>query len=84
MPTAAAEVLISSGPYNLRLEDIVDVARHGRRVVIDPSPNFRALIERGRVVLDEKVAAGEVVYGVNTGERGRGYVCVFQGRGERR
>jgi phenylalanine ammonia-lyase len=52
---------------DLSLNDIVAVARHGERVALSPNPDFRSLIERGRRTLEKKLAAGEVIYGVNTG-----------------
>ncbi len=50
---------------NLSIEDIVAVARHGERVELHPDALER--IKRCRAFLDEKVAAHEIMYGVNTG-----------------
>lgn len=47
------------------LEDIVDVAVHGRQVALRGSAN--ELLERGRAQLERKLAAKEIIYGVNTG-----------------
>ena len=51
----------------LSLPEIVAVARHGQRVVLSSDDGFRRRIERSREALERKLAAGEVVYGVNTG-----------------
>jgi histidine ammonia-lyase len=54
-------------PEDLRLEDIIEVARHRRPVSLSTDPDFRAKIRCGRKVLEDKLKAGEVIYGVNTG-----------------
>ena len=43
------------------------VARHGHTVTLSTSDEFRNRISQGREALERKLAAGEVVYGVNTG-----------------
>ncbi|MBU0509159.1 aromatic amino acid ammonia-lyase [bacterium] len=50
---------------NLKVEDVVGVARDGERVELHPEAVER--IRVGRAFLDKKVAAREVMYGVNTG-----------------
>ena len=53
------------GNEPLTLEDVERVARHGEAVELSPDA-----LERIRVcrrMLDEKMAAGEIMYGVNTG-----------------
>jgi histidine ammonia-lyase len=62
-PTAA--VCISEN--YLSLDEIIGVARHGQGVALSTDHEFRGRIARGREALEHKLAAGEVVYGVNTG-----------------
>ncbi len=49
----------------LRIEDVVEVARNGRKVSIDPGALERMSVCRGMV--ERKIEAGEVMYGINTG-----------------
>lgn len=49
----------------LSIEDVVAVARHGREVELHSDAIRR--IERCRDMLEEKIKAGEIMYGVNTG-----------------
>ena len=65
LTTPAAAVCISRD--HLSLDDIVAVARHGQAVALGGDAEFRRRISRGREALERKLAAGEVVYGVNTG-----------------
>src|SRR5579871_4128934 len=51
----------------LSLSEIIAVARDRRAVTLSDDPEFRRNIERGRETLERKLAAGEVIYGVNTG-----------------
>jgi histidine ammonia-lyase len=50
---------------DLTIEDIVAVARRGERVELHPDAVAR--IERCRAFLDQRIAAREIMYGVNTG-----------------
>ncbi|MEJ2188752.1 MAG: aromatic amino acid ammonia-lyase [Acidobacteriota bacterium] len=50
---------------NLTIEDIVAVARHGEKIELDPAARER--IVRCRAFLAERIAAREIMYGVNTG-----------------
>jgi len=50
---------------DLTIEDIVAVARHGEKVELDPAARER--IVRCRAFLAERIAAREIMYGVNTG-----------------
>jgi len=50
---------------NLRIEDVVRVARHGETVEIEEAAIAR--IERCRAMLEKKIEAGEIMYGINTG-----------------
>lgn len=62
-PTSA--VCISQN--QLSLDEIMAVARHGQHVALSADQVFRRRIGRSREALERKLAAGEVVYGVNTG-----------------
>jgi histidine ammonia-lyase len=50
---------------NLSIEDVVAVARHGQKVELHPDAVRR--IEACRAMLEKKIVAGEIMYGVNTG-----------------
>jgi histidine ammonia-lyase len=50
---------------SLTIEDVVKIARHGAKV--DLAPEAVERIERCRAMLNRKVEAREVMYGVNTG-----------------
>lgn len=50
---------------DLSIEDVVRVAREGTPVSLDPGAAER--IQRCRRLLEDKIAQGEVMYGVNTG-----------------
>jgi len=56
---------ITIGERKLTIEDLVRVARHGEKVELTPSAVER--IKTCRRMLDEKIAAREIMYGVNTG-----------------
>ena len=64
MPVPALVV----GARPLSIEDVVETARHGRTVEL--AATSRALILKGRAALEEKLARGERIYGVNTGVGG--------------
>lgn len=49
----------------LTVENVVDVARHHRKVELHPEAVER--IKRCRAMLEKKIEAGEIMYGVNTG-----------------
>src|SRR5438067_2872771 len=49
----------------LRVGDVVAVARHGAPVALGPEARRR--LEDARAVVEDVIARGEVVYGVNTG-----------------
>lgn len=49
----------------LTIEDIVNVARHNEKVMLDKDALVR--IEHCRAMLEKKISAGEIMYGVNTG-----------------
>lgn len=58
------EKLVITG-YNLRIEDIVNVARYGQKVELHPDAKKR--IVECRAMLEKKIVAHEIMYGVNTG-----------------
>jgi len=49
----------------LTIEDVVNVARHNEEVKLDPKAVER--IHKCRAMLEKKIIAGEIMYGVNTG-----------------
>ncbi|MCF8352313.1 MAG: aromatic amino acid ammonia-lyase [Bacteroidales bacterium] len=50
---------------NLTIEDVVKVARHNEKVELHPEALGR--IKKCRAMLEDKIQAGEIMYGVNTG-----------------
>ena len=58
------EKLIITGS-ELRVNDVVNVARHGQRVELHPDARKR--INECRAMLEKKLVAREIMYGVNTG-----------------
>jgi histidine ammonia-lyase len=56
---------LAVGNAPLTLEDLERVARFGEKVVLAPEALHR--IQTCRNMLEEKIAAGEIMYGVNTG-----------------
>ena len=55
------------GQAELRIEDVVQVARGQREALLYRDPAFVAHIERGAAFLDEFLDSGGTVYGVTTG-----------------
>lgn len=49
----------------LTIEDLVNVARHNQKVELHPEAHER--IKKCRAMLERKIDAGEIMYGVNTG-----------------
>lgn len=49
----------------LTINDVVDVARHGKKVELHPDAKER--INKCRAMLEKKIEAKEIMYGVNTG-----------------
>lgn len=49
----------------LTIEDVVEVARHGKKVALHPDAVSK--INKCRDMLEKKIVAGEIMYGVNTG-----------------
>ncbi|HPE34062.1 MAG TPA: aromatic amino acid ammonia-lyase [Bacteroidales bacterium] len=50
---------------DLKIEDVVNVARHHQKVELHPDAVER--IKKCRAMLEKKIIAGEIMYGVNTG-----------------
>ncbi|MGB9204761.1 MAG: aromatic amino acid lyase [Terriglobales bacterium] len=51
--------------HSLKIEDVAAVARH--REPIQLHPDAVARIDKCRGLLERKIRAGEIMYGVNTG-----------------
>jgi histidine ammonia-lyase len=51
--------------YSLTIEDVVRIARNREEIALDPDAVARLL--KCRALLERKINAGEVMYGVNTG-----------------
>ncbi|MGA1977142.1 MAG: aromatic amino acid lyase, partial [Bacteroidales bacterium] len=58
------ENLIITGS-GLTVNDVVNVARHGQKVELHPEARKR--ITACRAMLEKKIVAHEIMYGVNTG-----------------
>lgn len=58
------DTLIITGE-NLTIEDVVNVARHGQKVELHK--DAKARINKCRAMLEKKIEANEIMYGVNTG-----------------
>src|ERR1051325_3830601 len=65
LTSSAAGIWISE--HELTFADVIGVARGRRAVALSEEEDFRRRITRGRETLERKLAAGEVIYGVNTG-----------------
>src|SRR5579864_1538429 len=68
--TGSSAATVSISTENLTLDDIIAVARGGQKVELSPDAAFRKRIEQSRETLLRKLAAGEAIYGVNTGYGG--------------
>jgi len=66
MPVPVSALVV--GARKLSLEDVEQTARHARTVELASAS--RALISKGRAALEEQLARGERIYGVNTGVGG--------------
>jgi len=67
MVGTVAEASVEVSTELLNLDQIVAVARGGRRVRLSADPAFRDRIERGAAAMRGALERGEVIYGVNTG-----------------
>ena len=70
--------MLTLGIRPLAIEDVVLVARESAPVEL--APNCRARIEIGRARLDELLARGERIYGVNTGIGGNVGISLAPGQ----
>lgn len=64
LKTVNMQKLIITG-NNLSVNDVVNVARHGQKVELHPDARKR--INECRAMLEKKINAHEIMYGVNTG-----------------
>jgi histidine ammonia-lyase len=64
---SAPEAVLRLGERPMRIEDVVAVARRGRRVALSEEPAFRARIARSAALIERRVQEGVPTYGVNTG-----------------
>lgn len=58
---------LTIGVGGITVEDVVDVARDGRRVVLSGEPSFNERLARGATVIERRLQDGVPTYGVNTG-----------------
>jgi histidine ammonia-lyase len=63
MSLPTTDIVIDGGAVSI--VDLEQVARRGARVVL--GPNALGRLTRSRAALEQAIAAGEVIYGVNTG-----------------
>src|SRR5712671_912803 len=66
MPVPVSPLVV--GARALSLEDVEQTARHAR--VVELGASSHALILKGRAALEEQLARGDRIYGVNTGVGG--------------
>ncbi|CRK21151.1 hypothetical protein BN1723_012256 [Verticillium longisporum] len=64
-PSSSSKATLEVGGGDLTIADVVEVSRHLARVELIPASI--AAIEAGSKVIPEKLAQGEIIYGVNTG-----------------
>ncbi len=58
-------MVVTLDGHSLKAEDVVKIARHGETLAI--SKDALARIDKCRALLEKKIAAKEIMYGVNTG-----------------
>lgn len=63
--TAEATEAICLDGHSLTIEDVAEIARNHRAIELDPDAIAR--IEKCRALLERKIVAREIMYGVNTG-----------------
>ncbi|HLA39467.1 MAG TPA: aromatic amino acid lyase, partial [Candidatus Glassbacteria bacterium] len=56
---------VKVGGNSLTIEDVVNVARYGAKVELTPAAVAR--LRKCRAMLEKKITAHEIMYGVNTG-----------------
>ena len=59
--------IVSVGDRNLTIEDVVRLARGEARIELPVDTAWRKRIQAGFAVIERRIEAGTVVYGVNTG-----------------
>jgi phenylalanine ammonia-lyase len=59
--------LVELSGDGLTIESVASVARQNRRVALTAHSEIRKKISASRRLLEDKLAAGEIIYGVNTG-----------------
>lgn len=64
-PPQTADAAVILDGHSLKIEDVARIARH--RSKIDLHPDATARINKCRGLLERKIAAHEIMYGVNTG-----------------
>jgi len=64
-PTPKSTTAVVLNGHALSIEDVADIARHRRPVVLDPDAISR--IKKCRQLLERKIESREIMYGVNTG-----------------
>jgi phenylalanine ammonia-lyase len=72
MPMLARHIAARAKPIevsgsDLTISQLAQVARHKATVQLSRAAAVREKISRSREILDEKIRAGEIIYGVNTG-----------------
>ena len=65
VPTATQQATHVLNGHNLKIEDVARIARHRDHIQIHPEAVER--INRCRALLERKIQAREIMYGVNTG-----------------
>src|SRR5687768_15484056 len=65
--TNASTHTIGVGERDLRIEDVVLLARGRARLALPKSAPWRRRIEAGFALIERRIEEGAVVYGVNTG-----------------
>src|ERR1700693_2290322 len=63
MPVPPASLVV--GASALSIEDVEQTARRSR--IVELADSSRTLIRKGRIALEERLAEGARIYGVNTG-----------------
>lgn len=66
-PPSANLEAIEIGQRRLTIEDVLEVASHGKRAALSGLPGFSDRIMKGAALLEKLLADNGAVYGVNTG-----------------
>ena len=65
--TSLGDLTVAIGSTPISIEDVISVAERGASVALAADAVFQERIDRGARFLERLLAAGETVYGVNTG-----------------